>query len=137
MIKKLKLNEKEQRGSQRKQKRRSSNGKRKLLVKAQAIAAKQRKKGATRGRRKRAPVSKRRPVVEDDSFAESESSSTEESDKNLDVCPVCGGTEEDSDGGWVACDSCSQWYHIACAGIPQEPHDEVDSLDWYCSKCSN
>ena len=40
-------------------------------------------------------------MVEDDSFAESESSSTEESDKNLDVCPVCGGTEEDSDGGWV------------------------------------
>ena len=70
-------------------------------MKAQAIAAKQRKKGATRGRGKRAPVSKRRPVVEDDSFAESESSSTEESDKNLDVCPVCGGTEEDSDGGWV------------------------------------
>ena len=108
------------------------------LKKAQAIAAKQRKKGATtRGHGKRAPVSKRRPVVEDDSFAESESSSTEESDKNLDVCPVCGGTEEDSDGGWVACDSCSQWYHIACAGIPQELHDEVDSLDWYCSKCSD
>ena len=74
-------------------------------------------------------------MVEDDSFAESESSSTEESEKNLDVCPVCGGTEEDSDGGWVACDSCSQWYHIACAGIPQDLHDEVDSLDWYCSKC--
>ena len=106
--------------------------------KAQAIAAKQRKKGATtRGRGKRAPVSKGRPVMEDGSFAESESSSTEESDKNLDVCPVCGGTEEDSDGGWVACDSCSQWYHIACAGIPQELHDEVDSLDWYCSKCSD
>ena len=47
-------------------------------------------------------------MVEDDSFAESESSSTKESDKNLDECPVCGGTEEDSDGGWVACDSCSQ-----------------------------
>ena len=106
--------------------------------KAQAKVTKQRKKGATtRGRGKRAPVSKRRPVAEDDSFAESESSSTEESDKNLDVCPVCGGTEEDSDGGWVACDSCSQWYHIACAGIPQDLHDEVDSLDWYCSKCSD
>ena len=86
---------------------------------------------------KKAPVSKRRPVVENDSFAGSESSSTKESDKNLDVCPVCGGTEKDFDGGWVACDSCSQWYHIACAGIPQELHDEVDSLDWYCSKCSD
>ena len=36
--------------------------------------------------------------------------------------------EEDSDGGWVACDSCFHWYHIACAGIPQDLHD-VDSLD--------
>ena len=86
---------------------------------------------------KKAPVSKRRPAVENDSFAGSESSSTKESDKNLDVCPVCGGTEKDFAGGWVACDSCSQWYHIACTGVPQDLHDEVDSLDWYCSKCSD
>ena len=77
---------------------------------------------------KGAPVYKRRLVVEDDHFTESESSSTEESDKNLDLCPVCGGTEEDSDGGWVAFDSCSQWSHIVCTGI-QDLHDEVDSLD--------
>ena len=78
--------------------------------------------------RERGKEGRKRLVVEDDSFAESELSSTEDLDKNLDVCPVC--TEEDSDGGWVACDSCSQWYHI-----PQDLHDEVDSLDWYCSKC--
>ena len=75
-------------------------------------------------------------MAEEDSFAESELSSTEKSDKNLDACPLCGGNEEDSDGGWEACDSCSQWwYNIASTSIPQDRHDEVDSLDWYCSKC--
>ena len=46
-------------------------------------------------------------VVEEARFAESESSSTEDLD-SLNVCPVCCGTEDNTNGDWVACDNCSQ-----------------------------
>ena len=85
--------------------------------KAQTQAGKQRKKGAYTDQVKMKAVSKRESKEEDDFVAESKLSSTQESDN---VCPVC--------GDWIlACNSCSQWYHIACTGIPQNIHD--DSLD--------
>lgn len=93
--------------------------------KAQTQAGKQRKKGAHTDQVKMRAVSKRESKEEDDFVAESKLSSTQESDN---VCPACGGTEEDTDSDWIlACNTCSQWYHIACTGIPQNIHD--DSLD--------
>ena len=106
---------------------------------AQSLATTSKKNGKRRRERRKkseqgesAKTMPTAAVVEEACFAESESSSTEDLEDSLNACPVCCGT---TNGDWVACDNCSQWYHIVCAGIAQDL-DEVESLEWYCSKCS-
>ena len=84
--------------------------------KAQTHAGKQKKKGAHTDQVKMRVISKRESKKEVDFVPEFKSSPTQESDN---VYPVYGGTEEETDSDWIlACNNCSQWYHIACTGIP-------------------
>ena len=105
--------------------------------KAQAQENKQNKKKKPRTTQtNKATVRKKAPHIEADSFAESESSSTEEAN-DLETSPICSGKESDGDGDWVACDHCSEGYHIECTTIPESDYKTIGSLDWLCDTFSS
>jgi hypothetical protein len=44
-------------------------------------------------------------------------------------CPVC--EETGTEGEWVQCDGCDEWYHLACVGRKNFPK----TLRWFCPEC--
>lgn len=118
--------------------------------KAKELAEKQRKKDAKKkktstratakktSKRTKAATRKATPSDEEHSFAESESSSTDdnEASDDLETCPVCHEKEGDTSGQWVACDNCSQWYHVECTLISEADYGKISSLTWVCDPCT-
>lgn len=64
---------------------------------------------------------------------EVESEVAEESETEI-RC-VCGETEDDSERGFVACDTCGVWQHVDCVEY-SEDEDEAPEKKFYCDRCS-
>ena len=80
----------------------------------------------------RSKRSAKKKVMDEELFAESESSSTDEN-AGVDCCPECSGSVDSN--SWVACDKCEQWYHVECTSIPLSSYGIIGSIDWACQSC--
>ena len=53
------------------------------------------------------------------------------------TCSVCVKVVLDGDQG-IACDSCHDWYHLVCQGIPEilyEHMGDIPGMRWFCRNC--
>ena len=54
-------------------------------------------------------------------------------DDQMAACPC---NEEITDGTFICCDNCSQWYHLVCVNLVGLSEDAVTDLtDWRCPRC--
>ena len=51
------------------------------------------------------------------------------------MCPRCKEeVKEKNEGGEIACDKCSQWFHLRCLELPETFPQSVG--EWYCAECA-
>ena len=59
------------------------------------------------------------------------SSDDDSSEAENTICPKCGLVYADSQGLWICCDGCNQWFDIECTNIKKRKVPEL----YYCEDC--
>ena len=61
----------------------------------------------------------------------SPSSVSDQSPSNLDQCPIC---RTESNGIWVGCERCKQWFHCRCLSMTTKTAKD-EKFKYVCPKC--